>query len=98
MFAMYLYCLARPGALAAVDGLGVDGERPLEMIPFREVVAVVSTGTGGVDVTFPRVDRVIGTREPKPHWYEERPAIHGRYGVSHLHDYYGAGRQGCLDF
>ncbi len=42
MFAMYLYCLARPGALAAVDGLGVDGERPLEMIPFREVVAVVS--------------------------------------------------------
>jgi len=23
---------------------------------------------------------------------------HGRYGVSHLHDYYGAGRQGRLDF
>ncbi len=42
MFALYLYCLARPGALAAIGGPGVDGERPLELIPFRDVVAVVS--------------------------------------------------------
>jgi len=74
------------------------GTAPPLLVPAPEVVAVVSTGTGGVDVTFPRVERVIGTREPEPHWYEERPAIHGRYGVSHLHDYYGAGRQGCVDF
>lgn len=43
MFALYLYCLARPGALAAIDGPGVDAERPLELIPFRDMVAVVST-------------------------------------------------------
>lgn len=42
MFALYLYCLARPGALAAIDGPGVDGERPLELIQFGDVVAVVS--------------------------------------------------------
>ena len=42
MFALYLYCLARPGALAAVDGPGVDGERPLELIPFKDIVAVLS--------------------------------------------------------
>jgi len=42
MLAVYLYCLARPGALAAIGGPGVDGERPLELIPFRDVVAVVS--------------------------------------------------------
>ena len=74
------------------------GTAPPLLVPAPEVVAVVSTGTGGVDVTFPRVDRVIGARAPEPRWLEERPAIHGRYGVSHLHDYYGAGRQGCLDF
>jgi sarcosine reductase len=75
-----------------------DGTAPPLLVPAPEVVAVVSTGTGGVDVTFPAVDRVIGARQPEPHWFLERPAIHGRYGVSHLHDYYGAGRQGCLDF
>ncbi len=42
MFALYLYCLARPEALAAIDGPGVDGERPLELIPFRDIAAVVS--------------------------------------------------------
>jgi hypothetical protein len=42
MSAVYLYCLARPGALAAVDGPGVDGERPLDLIPFKDIVAVVS--------------------------------------------------------
>ncbi len=42
MFALYLYCLTRSGTLAAIDGPGVDGEGPLEMIPFKDVVAVVS--------------------------------------------------------
>jgi glycine reductase complex component B subunit alpha and beta len=75
-----------------------DGTAPPLLVPAPEVVAVVSTGTGGVDATFPGVARVIGTQKPAPHWYAERSPIHGRYGVSHLHDYYGAGRQGCLDF
>lgn len=42
MFAVYLYCVARPGALAPIDGPGVDGERPLDLIPFEDIVAVVS--------------------------------------------------------
>jgi hypothetical protein len=42
MFALYLYCLARPGALAAIDAAGVDGERSLDLIPFKDIVAVVS--------------------------------------------------------
>lgn len=53
MLAIYLYCLARPGALAAAGGPGVDGERPLELIPWRDVVAVVSTV---------RVDDFLGPR------------------------------------
>jgi glycine reductase complex component B subunit alpha and beta len=75
-----------------------DGTAPPLLVSSPEVVATVSTGTGGVDVTFPAVERVIGVRQPEPRWYQERPPIHGRYGVSHLHDYYGFGRQGCLDF
>jgi len=42
MSATYLYCLARSAALATIDGPGVDGEHPLELIPFRDIVAVVS--------------------------------------------------------
>ena len=42
MSALYLYCLARPGALAAIDGPGVDGEHPVNLIPFEDIVAVVS--------------------------------------------------------
>jgi sarcosine reductase len=75
-----------------------DGTAPPLLVPAPEVVAAVSTGTGGVDVTFPPVKRVIGVRQPESHWFQERPAIHGRYGISHLHDFYGFGRQGCLDF
>jgi len=42
MFALYLYCLARPDALAAIEGQSVDGEHPLSLISFKDVVAVVS--------------------------------------------------------
>src|SRR5262249_31155438 len=62
------------------------------------VMAAVSTGTGGVDVTFQAVEQIIGVRQPDPHWFEARPPIHGRYGFSHLRDLYGVGRRGCLDF
>ena len=41
--AVYLYCLARGVAdPPAIEGPGVDGERLLNLIPFRDVVAVVS--------------------------------------------------------
>jgi hypothetical protein len=42
MFAIYLYCLARADALPALDGSGIDGEGPLNLTPFKDVVAVVS--------------------------------------------------------
>ena len=41
--AVYLYCLARGvGEPPAIEGPGVDGERVLNLIPFRDVAAVVS--------------------------------------------------------
>lgn len=41
--AVYLYCLARgAGDRPAIEGPGVDGERSLNLIPFRDLVAVVS--------------------------------------------------------
>lgn len=40
--ALYLYCLARVGALPALEGPGIDGERAPGQISFKDVVAVVS--------------------------------------------------------
>ena len=42
LYALYLYCLARRSTLAALDGVGVDDEHPVELVPFEDVVAVVS--------------------------------------------------------
>ncbi|HJN87378.1 MAG: glycine/sarcosine/betaine reductase component B subunit [Dehalococcoidia bacterium] len=75
-----------------------NGSAPPLLVSNPELVAAVSNGTGGVEVTFPKVERVIGVRKPEPHWAEEMGPIHGRYGVSHLHDFYGFGKQGYLDF
>jgi hypothetical protein len=75
-----------------------NGTAPPLLMSVPEVSAVISTGTGGVQTTFPSVKRVIGTRQPEAHWFQERPPIHGRYSVSHMHDFYGFGKQGCLDF
>ncbi|MDP6454658.1 MAG: glycine/sarcosine/betaine reductase component B subunit [SAR202 cluster bacterium] len=75
-----------------------SGTAPPLLMSVPEVSTVVSTGTGGVDASFPRVERVIGAREPEAHWFEDKPPIHGRYGVSHAHDFYGFGKQGYLDY
>ena len=75
-----------------------NGNAPPLLMSVPEIVSAVSTGTGGVEVTFPEVERVLGLRQPDPNWYEEKPPIHGRYGVTHLHDFYGFGMQGCVDF
>jgi len=40
--ALYLYCLARAATLPALDGPGVDGAHPLDLVPCRDVAAVVS--------------------------------------------------------
>lgn len=39
---LYLYCLARARLLPAIGGMGVDGEHALSLIPFKDIVAVVS--------------------------------------------------------
>jgi glycine reductase len=75
-----------------------DGKAPPLLVFAPELVSVVSVGTGGVEVTFPAVERVIGFQKPEAHWFQERSPIHGRYTVSHTQDFYGAGRQGNLDF
>ena len=43
MSATYLYCLARSGALTAIDGPGLDAEHPLDLIRVKDIVAVVGT-------------------------------------------------------
>ena len=63
-----------------------------------ELEAVVSTGTGGWEGPFPAVERVIGARVPERRWYDEQPAVHGRYPVSHLVDHYGYGNQTYADY
>ena len=42
LHALYLYCLARRSALAALAGAGVDDEHSVDLVPFEDVVAVVS--------------------------------------------------------
>jgi glycine reductase len=63
-----------------------------------EMEAVVSTGTGAAG-PFPRVERVLGSvREAIPEWYGEQPSVPGRYGVEHVLDHYGFGKQHSLDY
>ncbi len=75
-----------------------DGAAPPLIITTPELRAMVSTGTGGWDGPFPAVDRVIGALEPEDAWFQAQPAVHGRYGTSHLQDFYGYGRQSYADF
>ena len=63
-----------------------------------EMEAVVSTGTGAAG-PFPPVERVLGSTEGAvPEWYGEQPAVPGRYGVEHVLDHYGFGKQYCVDY
>jgi glycine reductase len=63
-----------------------------------EMEAVVSTGTGAAG-PFPEVERVLGSaRDAIPEWYGEQPSVPGRYGVEHVLDHYGFGKQYCLDY
>ena len=63
-----------------------------------EMEAVVSTGTGAAG-PFPPVERVLGNTQGAPQeWYGEQPAIPGRYGVGHVLDHYGFGKQYCVDY
>ncbi len=41
--ALYVFCVARVDALTTIDGAGVNGDDRLQLIPFRDLVAVVST-------------------------------------------------------
>lgn len=41
--ALYVFCVARVDFLTTIDGAGVHGDDRLQLIPFRDLVAVVST-------------------------------------------------------
>ena len=59
---------------------------------------VVSTGTGAAG-PFPPVERVLGSFKGAPQdWYGEQDAVPGRYGVEHVLDHYGFGKQHCVDY
>ena len=59
---------------------------------------VVSTGTGAAG-PFPPVERVLGSSKGAPQdWYGEQDAVPGRYGVEHVLDHYGFGKQHCVDY
>lgn len=74
-----------------------DGNATPLLINDPAIQATISTGNGYAG-PFPAVDRVLGEREPEPASYSALPAIPGRYGAFYLQDYYGYGRQGCVDF
>ncbi len=75
-----------------------DGNAPPFLYHPPEMAAVVSTGAGAMS-SFPAMDQVIGGVDGvDPAWYQEQPAIQGRYGAAHVRDHYGAGRQSCIDY
>ena len=75
------------------------GTAPSLLFSPPELQWVVSTGTGDVATPFPPVSRVIGTVGTPPEvWFEELPPIHGRYGIGHVGDWYGIGKQSYADF
>jgi len=70
---------------------------PLLFAP-PEFAAGISTGTGDV-VGFEPVQHVIGTIGKAPEaWFNAIPPIHGRYGIAHVQDYFGFGKQSYADF
>ncbi len=75
-----------------------DGNVPPFLYHPEEMKAVVSAGTGAAG-PFPAVERVLGSAAGAPEkWYGEQPAVPGRYGVEHVLDHYGFGRQHCVDY
>jgi len=74
-----------------------NGGAPPLLITASEVVSVVSTGTGGQELSFPAVKVVAGVFDPDPAVFGPQPGIHGQYGQSYFNDIYGVGRQGCVD-
>lgn len=87
-----------PTVLMTEEEDNENGNAPPLLMSVPEIETAVSLGTGGVEVDFPAVEHVVGLRNPDRKWFEARPPIHGRYGVTHAHDFYGFGKQGYLDF
>ena len=75
------------------------GTAPSLLFSPPELQSVVSTGTGDVPTPFPAVSKVVGTVDAAPEaWSKELAPIHGRYGIGHVGDWYGIGRQSYADF
>lgn len=76
-----------------------NGDAPPLLFSPPELKGAVSTGTGDVPDSFPAVSRVVGTVDEAPAgWFEELPPVQGMYGIAHVKDYYGFGRQSYADF
>ena len=64
-----------------------------------EFAAAVFTSTGDVPEGFNAISRVIGQLdEAHENWLRQLPSIHGRYGIVHVRDYFGFGKQSYADF
>lgn len=75
-----------------------DGNAPPVLVYTPEMEAIVSTGAGAAG-PFPPVERVLGARNGETGiWAGQLPNIVGRYGATHMKDYYGYGRQGRVDY
>ena len=76
-----------------------NGAAPPFLFVPPEFVAGVSTGTGDMPEPFPAVADVVGTIAPAAaEWFEVQRPVHGRYGIRHLQDYWGFGKQSYADF
>lgn len=75
-----------------------EGAAPPLLVSFPEIDTVVSTGTGGFEQSFLAVEEVVGASHPEDHWFEGKPPVHGRYGLSYITDYYGFGHQSAEDY
>lgn len=56
--AVYLFCFARSSLLTGIEGNGVDGASPLFLLPFQDVVAVVSVISAEESLGYSTEDRM----------------------------------------
>jgi hypothetical protein len=75
-----------------------NGNAPPLLVFTPEMKSIVTTGAGAAG-PFPPVERVLGARDGDAEpWSQELPSIAGRYGSSHVQDYYGYGHQSRVDY
>jgi hypothetical protein len=84
--------------LCTVEEPNEEGQAPPLIFSVPEVVSAVSCGDSEVPGPFPAVDRVLGSFEPDPAWFAERPGERGGHIARYWVDFYGWGRVGFVDY